>query len=222
MPKISQERAALSRENIVRAAVELADQSGINAITMRKLALQLNVEAMSLYNHIANKEALLDAMVEQVIADMDIPDVRQDWQQELHRWALSVYRVLKLHPWATLMIISRMNVGPAMLRQIDASLGCLVEAGYSLACADEARTLLSSFLYGFILQEQNFPIQPEAFAEKAQAFLPELPDRQYPYMRSLALEVIEGRFSGVNQLSFGLDLILGSLKMEKRENGNKN
>ena len=183
---------------------------------MRKLAQQLKVEAMSLYNHIANKEALLDAMVERVIEAMEVPDPQQNWQQELRRWALSVYHVLNQHPWATLMIISRMNVGPAMLRQIDASLGCLVEAGFSHAQADHARTALSSFLYGFIMQEQHFPIQPDAFADSAEAFLPQLPEAQYPYMRALAIDVIEGRFSGVNELAFGLDILLEGLARSLR------
>lgn len=221
MPKQPQVRPPLSRVLIVEAAVSLADQSGIQAITMRKLAQQLGVEAMSLYNHIANKEALLDAMVERVIEAMAVPDPQQDWQQELRRWVYSTYQVLNKHPWATLMIISRMNVGPAMLKQINASLGCLVEAGFTHAQADHARTSLSSFLYGFIMQEQNFPIQPDAFAESAEAFLPQLPEAQYPYMRALAMDVIEGRFSGVNELAFGLDLILDGLASSLQQQKNR-
>lgn len=192
-------------------AIELADEQGLKAVTMRKTAQRLDVEAMSLYNHIANKEALLDAMVEAVISQVTLPDPSGAWREELRHWAFSMQAVLNRHPWATLLLMERMNVGPGMLKQIDAGLGCLVNAGFSLADADQARNALTSHTYGFVLNEQNFPLEPEAYADAAKSFLPNLPETTYPYMRALALEVIEGRFSGLNDFSFGLDLILDGL-----------
>lgn len=192
-------------------AIDLADQQGLKAVTMRKTAQRLKVEAMSLYNHIANKEALLDAMVEAVVSEVMLPDPNGEWREELRHWAFSMQAVLNRHPWATLLLMERINIGPAMLSQIDAGLGCLVNAGFSLADADQARNALTSHIYGFVLNEQNFPLEPGSYAEAAKTFLPNLPEDTYPYMRALALEVIEGRFSGLNDFSFGLDLILDGL-----------
>lgn len=212
MPKTQPpQRSALSQQRVISTAIGLADQQGLKAVTMRKIALQLNVEAMSLYNHIANKEALLDAMVEAVLSEVSLPSPSGEWQQELRHWCFSMQAALSRHPWATLLLMERMNIGPAMLSLIDTSLGCLVNAGFSLAEADQARNALTSHIYGFVLSEQNFPIEPGSYAEAASEFLPNLPEASYPYMRALAVEVIEGRFSGLNDFSFGLDLILDSL-----------
>ena len=119
----------LSRERVLRAAIHLADEGGIEALSMRKLAQELGVKAMSLYNHVANKNDLLDGIVDVVIGEIEAPDLSTDWKTAMRRRATSTHEMLLRHPWATMVIMSRVNVGPANLRYVDATLGCLREAG---------------------------------------------------------------------------------------------
>ncbi|MEN9223110.1 MAG: TetR/AcrR family transcriptional regulator C-terminal domain-containing protein, partial [Thermostichus sp. BF3_bins_97] len=143
----------LSRERILQAALDLADAEGLEALSMRRLAQVLGVKAMSLYNHIANKDDLIDAMVDQVISEIEFPSPAPDWKTAMRQRAISAHQVLVRHAWATLPMVSRMNVGPAMLRYVDATLGCLREAGFSPEMADHAWNALDSHIYGFTLQE---------------------------------------------------------------------
>lgn len=204
-------RVPLTRERVLRAAVRLADEGGIAALSMRRLAQTLGVEAMSLYNHVANKEDLLDGMVDLVVAEIALPEVGAHWKAQMHRRATSAYAVLLSHPWAPLLFVSRMNVGPAMLRYIDATHGCLREAGFSHAMADHARNVIDSHSYGFTLQELLFPIASGNYADEARRFLPMLAPDRYPYMRALTEQVIEGKYNGLHKFEFGLDLILDGL-----------
>ena len=196
----------------MRAGVEHADAQGLAALSMRKLAQRLGVEAMSLYNHVAHKEDLLDGMVEEVVGEMDVPRVGAPWKDEMRRRALSAHAVLRRHPWASLLIVSRLNVGPTMLRYIDATLGCLVEAGFSLELADHAQNAIDSHVHGFTLHELEFPLERGEYAEAARGFLPNLPAERYPYMRALAEKVIAGEYDGVNRLELGLGVLLDGLE----------
>lgn len=205
-------RLPLTRERVLHAAIRLADAGGIAALSMRRLAQSLEVEAMSLYNHVANKEDLLDGMVDLVVAEIAVPEVGAHWRVQMHKRATSAYAVLRSHPWAPLLFVSRMNVGPAMLRYIDATHGCLREAGFSHASADHARNVVDSHIYGFTLQELLFPIAAGTYADAARQFLPMLPPERYPYMRALTEQVIEGRYNGLHRFEFGLGLILDGLE----------
>lgn len=204
-------RETLTRERVIDAAIELADEAGMEALSMRKLAQRLGVEAMSLYNHVPGKEALIDGMVDAVVARIDVPRPGQPWRAEMERRAWSAHRVLLAHPWASLPLISRMNTGPAMLRYIDATHGCLHGAGFDHATADHARNVMDSHIHGFTLQELHFPVAREDYASAARAFLPQLPPERYPHMHAIALEIIEGRYDGVNRFAFGLELLLDGL-----------
>lgn len=210
-PRREPPRASLSREGILRAAVELADERGIEMLSMRKLAETLGVEAMSLYNHVANKDDLLDGMVEAVIAEVDLPDPSTPWKDAMRRRAVSAHAMLLRHPWASIMVVSRINVGPAMLRYLDATIGSLRAAGFSYAMADHAISVLDSHIYGFTLLKANFPIDEGEYAKAAQQFLPMLPADLYPHARALTEEVGSGRHSGVNDFTFGVDLLLEGL-----------
>ncbi|MGV9301710.1 TetR/AcrR family transcriptional regulator C-terminal domain-containing protein, partial [Amycolatopsis sp. NPDC003676] len=204
-------RTPLTRERVLRAAIDLADQEGLDALSMRKLAKAVGVEAMSLYNHVANKEDLLDGIVDLVVAEIYVPRADGDWRAELRHRATSAHEVLLRHRWATGLLGSRVNVGPAMLRYIDATLACLITAGFSYEQADRAWNALDSHIYGFTLQAINFPLDPAEYASAAQRFLPLIPTETHPHMHALAALVIDGTHSGIADFTFGLDLLLGGL-----------
>ncbi len=211
VPQVSFSQVPLNRERVLQAALRLADKGGIESLSMRKLAQVLGVQAMSLYNHVANKDDLLDGMVDRVIGEIEVPDLTIDWKTAMRRRATSAHEVLLRHPWATMPIVSRVNVGPAMLRYIDATLGCLREAGFSFEMADHAWNAIDSHIYGFTLQELNFPFEAAEYAEVAANFVSNIPADRYPYMNQLTHHVIEGRYDGLHNFEFGLELILNGL-----------
>jgi AcrR family transcriptional regulator len=220
-PKQRQETAArlpLTRERVLLAATRLADEHGIDALSMRKLAQSLGVEAMSLYNHVTDKDDVLDGMVEIVVGEIDLPTIGADWQAAMRQRAGSAYRVLLRHPWASQLIVSRFNVGPAMLRYIDATIGCLVAAGFTYELADRAWNAIDSHIYGFTMQQLNFPLEPAEYAAAAKQFLHLIPATQYPYMHALSRQVIDGRHDGLHDLDFGLGLILDGLERLRGRN----
>jgi AcrR family transcriptional regulator len=206
----------LSRERVLRAALRLADAGGLEQLSMRKLAQELGVKAMSLYNHVASKDDLLDGMVDWVVGEIEVPDLTMDWQLAMRRRAISAHQVLLRHPWAAMAILSRINVGPSMLRYVDATLGCLHQAGFSLEMADHACNAIDNHIYGFTLQELNFPIEATEYAKAGKEFISNIPVTQYPYMNQLAHEVIEGRYDGLHDFEFGLEFILSGLEQLRK------
>ena len=201
----------LSRERVLCAAMRLADEGGIEALSMRKLAQELGVKAMSLYNHVANKDDMLDGIVDIVVSEIEVPDLGLDWQMAMRRRATSAHAVLLRHPWATMALVSRVNVGPAMLRYVNATLGCLREAGFSFAMADHAWNAIDSHIYGFTLQELKFPFEAEDYSDVAESYLPSIPADKYPYLNQLTHHVMEGSYDGLHDFEFGLELILNGL-----------
>jgi AcrR family transcriptional regulator len=201
----------LSRERVLCAALRLADAEGIESLSMRKLAQELGVQAMSLYNHVANKDDMLDGIVDIVVSEIEVPSLEADWQTAMRRRATSAHGVLLRHPWATMPLVSRVNVGPAMLRYVNATLGCLCEAGFSLAMADQVWNAMDSHIYGFTLQELNFPFEAAEYSAAAAQGLVLIPVDKYPYLNRLTHDVIEGRYDGLHDFEFGLELILNSL-----------
>ncbi|MFI6568023.1 TetR/AcrR family transcriptional regulator C-terminal domain-containing protein [Nocardia fluminea] len=204
-------RTPLTRERVLRAAIELADQQGLAALSMRNLAKAVGVEAMSLYNHVANKDDLYDGIIDLVVAEIYVPRAGGDWRTELRRRAVSAHEVLLNHRWATGLLGSRVNVGPAMLRYVDATLSCLITAGFTYEQADRAWNALDSHIYGFTVQAVNFPLDPSEYASAAQRFLPLIPAETHPHMHALAALVITGTHSGTADFTFGLDLLLEGL-----------
>ncbi len=204
-------RAGLTRAWITEVALALADAGGVDRLSMRALAKELGVEAMSLYNHIRNKDDLLDAVVDTVVGRIDVPAIGGNWQDELRRRAQSMRTVFLAHPWAPPLIVGRINVGPNMLAFNEATLGCLNAAGFSYAQADHAMNALDSLIYGFHLLERSMPVQPEDYAEAASTHLPEIDPDRYPHFCALGQMVAEGSYDGVNHLAFGLNLMLDAL-----------
>ena len=205
-------RAPLSRDRVLSTAVGLADRGGLESLSMRKLAVALKVEAMSLYHHVASRDDLLDGMVERVVSEIEAPQRGVPWKEAMRRRALSAHAVLGRHPWATALLMSRVNVSPAMLHYIDATVGCLRQAGFSIALADRAWNALDCYIYGFTLHEQKFPVDPEEYASAAQHFLPMLSPEKHPYMREMAEKVADGSHDGRMDFGFGLELILDGLE----------
>jgi AcrR family transcriptional regulator len=206
-------RVPLSRARVVRAAVALADETGIGSMTMRKLAEALGVEAMSLYNHVANKDDLLDGMVDAVFSEIELPSNHGNWKTAMRTRANSVRDALSRHRWATGLMESRTSPGPATLRHHDAVIGSLRSAGFSLEMTAHAYAVLDSYIYGFALQEPTLPVDtPQETAEVAQAIIAQFPPGAYPHLTELATEhVLKPGYNYSNEFEFGLDLILDGL-----------
>jgi AcrR family transcriptional regulator len=203
-------RVPLSRERVLRAAVALADQSGIESLTMRRLGQELGVEAMSLYNHVANKEAILDGVVDLVLGDIEVPPTGTHWKTAMRERAISAHEVLLAHPWAAMLIMSRFNIGRGMTRYLDATLGRLREGGFSIMGALDAWNTLDSHLYGFTLQELNLPFEVEQTRQVSADVLGRLPADEYPHVVEVITEIMQ---SGRKEdFELGLDLILDGLE----------
>ena len=203
-------RDPLNRERVLRAAIALADRSGIGSLTMRGLGQDLGVEAMSLYNHVANKDDLLDGIVDLVLGDIDVPPAGTDWRTAMRRRSISAHEVLLAHPWAAMLIMSRFNIGPGMTRYLDATFGRLREGGFSVTGALDAWHTLDSHLYGFTLQQLNLPFDVEESARVSADVLGQLPAAEYPHVVEIITEVM--RSGRVEDFEFGLDLILDGLQ----------
>jgi AcrR family transcriptional regulator len=216
MPKKSRKKSSrptpLNAVQVLHTAQQLADAGGIESLSMRKLAQALNVEAMSLYNHVASKEAMLDGLVELVVNEIEVPAAAGDWRTAMRNRAISAHAVLMRHPWATQLFVSRVNIGPNMLRYVDATIGCLRAAGFSYPMADHAWTALDAYVYGFTLQKLNFPLEPSEYASAAQQFIHLIPVEHFPHLNGMSQEVIAGRHDGMHQLELGLDLLLDGLE----------
>jgi len=205
-------RSALSREKILQRAVRLADQKGTDSLSMRSLAKALRVEAMSLYNHVESKDDLLDGMVELVVEKFSLPDASLPWNVAMRQSVISTHAVLLAHPWSASLLISRINTGSAMMRYSDACFGCLVEAGFSFPMADHAWNAIGNHLYGYTLCIVSAPVSSKDYAAAAEQYLPLVPSDEYPYVHGMMRVIISGEHSGVNDFSFGLDLILQGLE----------
>ena len=210
-------QAKLSKARILKQALIIADNGGIEALSMRKLADSLGVKAMSLYNHFANKDEIIDGLVELVIAEIEVPELAADeWKAAMLVRANSAHQALLAHPWATQAIVSRMNIGPNMLAYIDATLGCLRKAGFSIDMADHIWNAMDNHIYGFTLQQLNFPLQEDEYAEAAAGFIDMIPVEKYPHMNALSTHVMTGKYNGIHDFEFGLMLILNGLDKQLR------
>jgi len=207
-------RNPLNRQWVLRAAIALADESGIESLTMRRLGKAVGVEAMSLYNHVANKEDLLDGMIDVVFSEIDLPSAGDSWQTAMRKRAISVRTVLSRHRWAVGLMESRTAPGPATLRHHDAVIGCLLDAGFPVELAAHAYSVLDSYIYGFALQERGLPFNtPAESSALAQAILARFPVDQYPHLAEFTLNhVLQPGYDYGNEYGFGLDLILDGLE----------
>jgi AcrR family transcriptional regulator len=207
-------RAPLSRDQVLQAAVALADEGGIGAVSMRKLGQVLGVEAMSLYNHVAGKGDLLDGMIDVVFSEIGLPPAVGGWKSAMRQRALSARVVLGRHRWAIGLMESRKSPGPATLRHHDAVLGCLRGAGFSVELTAHAYSLLDSYIYGFALQEASLPFgTSEETAQVTQEIAGQMPADEYPYLAELATKhILQPGYQYGSEFQIGLDLILDALE----------
>jgi AcrR family transcriptional regulator len=206
-------RLPLSRQRVLGAAVALADRGGVASLSMRRLAQELGVEAMSLYHHVANKDDILDGIVDVVFSEIVVRTDEPDWKAAMRQRALSARDALLRHPWATALMDSRSMPGPATLRHHDAVLGILRNAGFSVEMAAHAFSVLDSYIYGFALQETNLPFQDaEELAAVAEGIMGHVSADEYPYLTELMVEhALQPGYAYANEYEFGLDLILDGL-----------
>ena len=204
----------LSKERVLRQALALADNEGIDALSMRKLGRELDAGAMSLYHHVSNKEELLDGMVDLVFAEIHLPESRGDWQAAMRARAVSAREVLARHPWAITLMESRTTAGPANLRHREAVTASLRKAGFSVQMATHANWLLDSYIYGFALQEANLPFADAGELRDMlhEVFLPQLAPEEYPYLNEAATELMKSDYDPADEFPYGLNLILGALE----------
>ncbi|MCA8913255.1 MAG: TetR/AcrR family transcriptional regulator C-terminal domain-containing protein [Planctomycetes bacterium] len=209
----------LNRERILREAVELADAHGLEKLSMRKLGQKLGVEAMSLYNHVAGKDDLLDGLVDMVVAEIDLPAEGENWKKAMRRRAHSAREMFLRHPWALIVMESRKNPGPAAMRYYDAVIGSLRKGGFSVALAAHAFAALDSYIYGFALQEMKLPFKSsEELHELAGDIMQQMPVDQFPHFVELTVEhVLKPGYAFGNEFDWGLELMLDGLDRARRK-----
>jgi AcrR family transcriptional regulator len=207
-------REQLTRERVLRGATAVADASGIAALTMRSLAQELGVKPMSLYHHVANKEEVLNGIVDRVFGEIELPTPGEEWRPAMRQRAISARRALGRHPWATALMSSRTNPGPATLHHHDTVIGTLRSAGFSVEMAAHAFSAIDSYVYGFALQEATLPFDsPDTVAEVAEQILDQFPTDAYPHLAELATQhVLQPGYDYGDEFEFGLDLILDGLE----------
>lgn len=207
-------RAPLSRERVLRAAVTLADEGGIEALSMRKLAEELGVKAMSLYNHVANKDDVLDGIVDAVTSEIDVPSDGADWKTDVRAIATSAHETLLRHPWASDLWV-RQKPGPARLRYGDSLLGCFRDAGFSKDLTYHAYHIIESYIMGYTVQVLSFRgVDTQQFDDIAASFLRGEFAAEYPHFTEHVRQHVEPEpdHDDVSAYELGLDLILDGLE----------
>jgi AcrR family transcriptional regulator len=207
-------RVPLNRERVFRAAVALADERGIESLTMRALGEELGVEAMSLYYYVANKDELLDGMVDLVYGEIELPFGEADWKAAMRGVATSAREAFSRHRWAITLMETRTRPGPANLRHHDSVIRTFREAGFSVKQAIHAFSLLDSYISGFALQELTLPFDtPAELAEAAQSILAQFPADEYPHLAETITEhVTKSGYDYADEFRVGLDLILDGIE----------
>lgn len=206
--------AGLSKQRVVAEAVRLADREGVDGLSMRRLAEALGAGAMSLYRYVANKDELLDAMIDTVFAEIELPPEETDWQSAMRRRSESARQVLARHRWAIGLMDSRTSPGPAHLRHREAVTACLRMAGFTVVMATHANWLLDSYVYGHALQEAGLPFDTagELADIVEDVYLPQLPPDEFPYLNESAAALVAAGYDPTQEFFFGLDLIFGALE----------
>jgi AcrR family transcriptional regulator len=214
-------RARLNRERVLQTAIKLADEDGLEKLSMRRLGEGLGVEAMSLYNHVSNKEDLLNGMIDTLYGEIELPSHDDDWKTALRKRSVSVRQVLLRHPWANGLMDSATSPGPGTLRHHDRVLGTFRNGGFSLAMTAHAFSALDSYVYGYAKQEKALPFDDgEQAAAMAHVMLAQLPASEYPYLHELmAKHVLPPGYNYADEFSYGLDLVLDALERARDAEG---
>jgi AcrR family transcriptional regulator len=206
-------RIPLSRERILQAAVELADRSGVQAVTMRRLGDELGFEAMSLYRHVANKDDLLDGMLDLVLAEWQLPDADTDWADAVKASARSVHDGLRRHPWAARLLTAGGRFRPARARYMNSLLGRLREAGFDADSTYSVYHVLDGYIFGFSLWEIAYTTIADDVRGRAAELMETIPWDEYSHLAEHRDQhMSEGPHQQVNSFEVGLDLILEGLQ----------
>jgi AcrR family transcriptional regulator len=210
----AERRAPLTRDRVLRAAMALADEGGLETLTMRKLGDELGVGPMALYRHVANKDDMVDGIVDLVFGEIDLPPIGADWKVAMRNRAISVREALSRHRWAVALMESRANPGPANLRHHDAVIGSLRAAGFDMAMAAHAYSLLDSYIYGFAQTQMNLPFESTSdIAEVAKEMLQPFPLNAYPNLAAFITEhAMKPGYDYGDEFEYGLDVILDGLE----------
>jgi AcrR family transcriptional regulator len=211
----SETREPVTRERAVAVAVALADAGGIESLSMRKLAAELGIEAMSLYYHVKSKDDILDGMLDVVYSEFSTPRAGDAWRAAMRARAESTRSVLARHPWA-ISIKARTSPGPATLGHLDSVIGCLTAAGFSMPMTGHAMSILDSYVQGFAQQEVSLPLDPSgdigAATEEIMAQQEAMADA-FPNLAAMAMSLIlQPGYAYGNEFEFGLELILDGLE----------
>jgi hypothetical protein len=203
-------RAPINRDGALVRAVAVADGEGIEAVTMRRLARELGVEAASLYHHVSGKDEILDGLVDIVAAEIELPSRADGWRPAIRQRAHNTRAVLRRHPWAVALMASRTTPGPATLRLLDAGIACFREGGFSVRSAAHAISAVDSYVHGFVLQEVNLPFHDESeLAAMTGAIMDEFPKADFPYLFELTVEhVLQPGYSYGDEFDVGLEVVL--------------
>lgn len=208
-------REPVTRDRAVQVAVALADADGIESLSMRKLARELGVEAMSLYYHVKSKDDILDGMIESVIGEMVLPAADAEWKAAMRERAESVRSVLGRHPWAISMVDSRTTQTTMM--HLDAVIGCLRHAGFSVAMAAHAMSLVDSYVHGFALQEASLPLDEsgDIGATTEDILAQQGMMAAFPHLAEMGVTLIlQPGYAYGNEFAFGLRVILDGIESE--------
>ena len=206
-------RKPLNRERILRAALAVADAHGADAVTMRRLGDELGFEAMSLYRHVANKDDLLDGMLDLVLAETEPPAPAAPWDAAIRSSAISVYEALGRHPWATRLLMTPQHVRPARIAYMDSLLGALRAGGFSAEVTYTAYHVLDAHIFGFSLWHSTYERAASMPREVIEKVMRDIDFAELPHMREHRdLHLAEGPHREVDAFTFGLDLILQGLK----------
>jgi AcrR family transcriptional regulator len=220
MASQSQPRLPLSRDRILRAAVELVDEHGLDALTMRRLGQELGFEAMSLYNHVANKDEVIDGMLDLVLDEGELPAPGGDWETSIRESAISIHSALRKHPWAANVLMSYGQVRPARLQYMESLLRRLREAGFSAQTTYHVYHVLDGHIFGFSLWETAHSFSDEEESEMQEMFDNVITAEAFPYLREHGQQhMSEGPHRDVSAFAFGLDLIVDGLKRIHAEDG---
>jgi AcrR family transcriptional regulator len=206
-------REPLSRDRVLLAALAVADEGGLHGLTIRSLAQRLGAKPMSLYHYVANKDEILDGLVDLVFAEIELPEPTGDWREEMARRCRSARQVLRRHAWSIGLLESRTSPGPATLRHHDANLGALRAGGFSVAQTGHAYAVLDAFVYGFAVQEASLPFEgPDGAAAVAGPIMALMEEGDYPHMVEFAVQhaMLPGYDFG-DEFEFGLTLVLDGI-----------
>ena len=209
----ARQRVPLNRDRVLHAALSLADEGGIEFLTMRKLGQALDVEAMSLYKHVANKDDIVNGIVNLVADEIELPSAAEDWDASIRRSAISAHQALRRHPWAPGLMMSAGRVIPTRVRYMDSLLRRLREAGFSAELTYHAYHALDAHIFGFSLWQAGHSLTAADLPDLAATFLRQFPRDEYPDVAEhVEQHLTEGSHQDVSAFEFALDLILDGLE----------